>query len=173
MSSATDLLAGSSTWILDPARSRFSFENKSMWGLMNVSGHFGESTGEGRVEADGNATGRLDIKAASVATGIKRRDDHLRSADFFDAEHFPDITVTVEGVDPDGDALRVRAQLAIRGNTVALPLRVKATVLDDGTVELTTTATVDREQLGVSGNLVGMVSKTTTVSADAIFRRAG
>jgi polyisoprenoid-binding protein YceI len=173
MTSATDLLTASSSWVLDQSRSKFSFKNKSMWGLMNVNGHFDDSNGEGRVEADGKATGRLDIKAASVATGVKRRDDHLRSADFFDAEHFPDITVTVESVDPDGDALNVRAQLGIRGNTVALPLRVHAKVLDDGAVELSTTTTVDREQLGVSGNLVGMVSKTATVSADAVFRRAG
>ena len=119
-------------------------------------------------------SGHVAIKAATVTTGIKQRDNHLRSADFFDAEHYPDITVTVNGVDPaEGDELNVHADLSIRGNTIALPLRVRAQVLDDGAVRLTASTTVEREQLGVSGNMAGMVGKTTTLSADAVFRRAG
>ncbi len=174
MSTATELLNTPGNWSLDPGRSAFSFMNKTMWGLANVKGRFSAFSGDGRVDASGQVSGHVDIKAASVATGIKPRDNHLRSADFFDAEHHPDITVTVNGVDPaDGDELNVRADLSIRGNTVPLPLRVKAALLDDGSVRLTTTTTVEREQLGVSGNMIGMMGKTTTVLADAVFRRAG
>ena len=52
-------------------------------------------------------------------------------------------------------------------------MTVRAQVLDDGAVRLTATTSVEREQLGVSGNMVGMVGKTTTLSADTVFRRAG
>jgi len=177
MSTVSELLSRpeyAGQWTLVPDRSEFTFKNKTMWGLTNVAGRFNEFSAAGHITGDGAATGRVDIKAASLATGIKQRDKHLRSADFFDAEHSPDITVTVHGVDPgDGDELNVRADLSIRGNTVALPMRVRAEVTDDGAVRLTTTTTVEREQLGVSGNILGMVDKTTTLSADAVFRRAG
>jgi polyisoprenoid-binding protein YceI len=177
MTTATDLLNSTEavgTWTLDKNRSSFSFKNKTMWGLMNVKGRFTDFSGEGRVEPGGQVSGRIDVKAATVTTGIKQRDNHLRSADFFDAENHPDITVTVNGVDPDsGDELNVRAELSIRGNTVALPMRVRADVLDDGAVRLTTTTTVERDQLDVSGNMVGMIPNTTTLLADAVFRRTG
>jgi polyisoprenoid-binding protein YceI len=177
MSSVTELLNSPQavgTWTLDPNRSSFSFTNKTMWGLMNVKGHFTAFEGDGSVDAGGNVSGRIAIEAASVTTGIKQRDNHPRSADFFEAEKHPDITVTVSGVDTSdgGDGLNVRAELSIRGNAVALPLPARAEVLDDGAVRLTATTTVDRQQLGVSGNIAGMVGKTTTLLADAVFRRA-
>lgn len=177
MSTATELLQNPEAvgiWVLDHSRSSFEFRNKTMWGLVNVKGHFGAFNGEGHLDAGGKVSGRIDIKAASLTTGIKRRDNHLRSADFFDAEDYPDITVTVHGVDPaEGRELNVRADLSIRGNTVALPIRARGEVLDDGAVRLSTTTTVEREQLGVSGNMAGMLGKTTTLSADAVFHRAG
>ena len=177
MSSVTELLKDPQavgTWTLDPNRSSFSFTNKTMWGLMNVKGRFTEFSGEGHVDAGGKVSGRVDVKAASVTTGIKQRDNHLRSADFFEAENHPDISVTVNGVDPaEGDGLNVQADLSIRGNTVALPLPARAEVLDDGAVRLTATTTVDRDRLGVSGNIAGMIPRTTTLLADAVFRRTG
>jgi polyisoprenoid-binding protein YceI len=181
MSSITELLkspAAVGTWTLDPDRSSFSFANKTMWGLMNVKGRFTTFSGEGHVDAFGKVTGRIDVKAESVTTGIKLRDNHLRSADFFEAQKHPDITITVTDVEPaadsgGGDGLNVSADLSIRGNTVALPLPARADVLDDGAVRLTATTTVDREQLGVSGNIAGMMPKTTTLLADAVFRRPG
>ncbi|MCW2650798.1 MAG: hypothetical protein QOE41_2887 [Mycobacterium sp.] len=158
-------------WTLVPERSKFEFRNKTSWGLMNVKGRFTEFSGEGRVSPDGKVSGRVVIKAASLRTGIRQRDKHLRSADFFDAEHYPDIVVTVNGVDPaDDDEVNVRADLTVRGNTVALPFRARVATLDGGAVRVTATTTVDREQFGVSGNMVGMIGKTTTVSADAVFR---
>ncbi|HEY7054299.1 MAG TPA: YceI family protein [Mycobacterium sp.] len=173
MTTAADLLSSAGEWQLDPDRSSFTFTNKTFWGLSSVKGRFTGCSGAGRVEPDGRVSGRVDVKATTVATGIKRRDNHLRSADFFDAEHFPDITVAVTGADPaDSDELNVHADMSIRGNTIPLPMRVKAELLDDGAVRVTTTTTVERDQLGVSGNMIGMMPNTTTLSADAVFRRA-
>ena len=161
------------SWTLVPGRSRFDFKNKTFWGLTNVKGRFTDFSGEGQIGQDGKVSGKLVIKAASLQTGIRQRDNHLRSPDFFDAEHYPDIVVTVDGVDvAHDDAVNVRAEMTICGNTVALPLTASVARLDDGAVRLTTTALVKREQLGVSGNIAGMVGSTTTVSADAVFRRA-
>ena len=57
-----------------------------MWGAMTVKGQFAEVRGEGRVTEAGAVSGRIDIIAASLHTGIGKRDEHLRSADFFDVE---------------------------------------------------------------------------------------
>jgi len=164
--------ANAGDWTLVSDLSSFRFKNKTMWGLVSVKGSFREFAGEGQIGGQGGVTGRIVIKAASLRTGIGQRDKHLRSADFFDADNHPDITITVDGVEETGGALHVRAELTIRGNTVALPMRVEADFGGDGTVHLTGTTTVEREQLGVSGDLLGSVGKTTTVSADAVFRRA-
>lgn len=163
--------ANAGLWALVPEQSSFTFKNKTMWGLFDVKGKFTEFNAEGQIGGDGTVSGRVVIKAASVATGIKQRDKHLRSADFFDAEHYPDITITVNGVGSVADdEVNLRADLSIRGKTVALPMRVRPTVSDDGAVQLVTTTTVQRDQLGVSGNMIGMVGGTTTLSACAVFR---
>ncbi len=176
MSTVTTFLSPEAvgTWTLVPERSKIEFKNKTMWGLLNVKGRFTEFGGEGQIVYGGTVSGKIVIKAASPATGIRRRDIHLRSADFFDAENYPDIVVNVNGADPgDGNTVNMRADLTIRGKTVALPLQATVTTLDDGGVRVTATTTVERDQLDVSGNIAGMVGKTTTVSADAVFRRAG
>jgi polyisoprenoid-binding protein YceI len=75
-------------WNLDPARSIFAFRSKTMWGLMTVEGHFAEVRGGAQVTDTGAVSGRLDITAASLNTRNRTRDEHLRSADFFDVEKF-------------------------------------------------------------------------------------
>ena len=110
---------------------------------------------------------------ASLHTGIKRRDEHLRPADFFDVEKFPEISAIVSAADPaDGDTVDLRADIVIKGTSHPLPLHAAVAVLDDGAVRVSAQTSVDREQLGVSGNLLGMVVGATQLSADAVFVRA-
>src|SRR4051794_17550482 len=82
-------------WKVDPARSTIGFKAKSMWGLAPVKGRFKEFSGDGQITDAQTVFGRIDIKVASLDTGIRKRDDHLRSADFFEVEKFPDISVVV------------------------------------------------------------------------------
>lgn len=177
MSTITELLRSPEfvgTWTLVPDGSMFGFENKTMWGLANVSGRFTEFRGEGELTSNGTVSGRIDITAPSLTTKLGMRDRHLRSADFFDVEKYPDIVITVSGAEPtDGDELNLQAELSARGRTVPLPLRAKVEVLDDGGIRLRTKAAVEREELGVSGNMAGMMGKTTTLTAYAVFRREG
>jgi polyisoprenoid-binding protein YceI len=160
-------------WNLDPERSTVNFKIKNFWGLLNVKGRFTDVCGDGQVTGKGAVFGRIDIQAISLNTGIGKRDNHLRSADFFDVERFPEISVVVTAVEPtSGNAADLRATFTIKGVTAPVPLPVQIAVLDDGSVRLTAKTDLDRAQFDVGWNRLGMVGKTATVWADAIFVRA-
>ncbi|HEX7771277.1 MAG TPA: YceI family protein [Pyrinomonadaceae bacterium] len=69
------------------------------------------------------------IKAASVNTGIDRRDAHLRNADFFDVEKFPEITFKSERIEKKGKQFIAHGPLTMHGVTkqIALPFTVTGT----------------------------------------------
>jgi polyisoprenoid-binding protein YceI len=175
MSGVHDLLGSPDTagvWNVVPERSTIEFKAKSMWGMVPVKGRFNEFSGDGQVTGNGGVLGRVEVRAASLHTGIKRRDNHLRSPDFFDVERFPDITVEVTAAEPTGeDAADLRASLTVRGTTAPIDLPAKVTVLDDGSIRVAAQTTVDRAKFGVTGNLLGMVGQSATISGDLVFMR--
>ncbi|SON62785.1 Protein YceI [Mycobacterium simulans] len=160
-------------WNLVPDRSAITFRIKNMWGLLNVKGRFTDFSGTGQLTEKGEVTGRVDINVASLRTGIRRRDKHLLSADFFEADRFPQIAVVVTALRPTaGRAADLRASFTIKGNTEPVPLPVTVTELDDGSVQVSGAAKVDRSPFGVDWNRFGMIAETATVAADALFVRA-
>ena len=161
--------ASTGTWNLVPERSSFTFSNKTLWGLVPVNGRFTEVTGQGRISEDGQLSGRIQIRVASVKTGVGKRDEHLRSADFFDADNFPEITIDVTGIAADGS---LTATMRLRGIELPLPLTVSATTQGEGIVAVTARTKVDRTRWGIDGNMAGMIPTTTTLTADAVFTRA-
>ncbi|GAC1403181.1 MAG: YceI family protein [Mycobacterium sp.] len=175
MTSTQELLnntASVGVWKLDEQRSTIGFKSKAMWGLSSVTGRFTDFRGDGQITDAQTVCGRVDIRVASVDTKIRKRDNHLRSADFFEAEKYPDISVVVTGAEAiDGDTVDLRAELTIKGTTTAVPLRTKVTVLDDGAVRLSAQVTVNRTDFGVNGNLMGSMPDKATVSGDVVFRR--
>lgn len=159
-------------WRVVPEQSTIGFMCKSMWGLVPVKGRFNEFSGDGQINGGPTVFGRIDIKTASLETGIRKRDQHLRSADFFEVEKYPDTTLVVTSADAiDGDAADLRAQLTVKDTTKPLQLRAAVSVLDDGAVRVTTQATLSRKEFGVDGNMVGMVADKVTISGDVVFRR--
>lgn len=160
-------------WNLVPDRSSLTFKIRNFWGLLNVKGQFTDVTGDAQVTGKGKVFGRLDIKAASLRTSNSKRDAHLRSADFFDVEQFPEISVVVTAVEPTtGNGADLRATFTVKGVTEPLPLPAQITVLGDGSVRVTAKAQVDRDTFNLGWNRVGMIGKTATAAADAVFVRA-
>jgi polyisoprenoid-binding protein YceI len=160
-------------WNLVPDRSAITFKIRNMWGLLRVKGRFTEFSGDGQLTGNGAVYGRLDIHAASLHTGIGRRDRHLRSADFFDVERHPDISVVVTALQPTtGNAAELRASFTIKGNNEPVPLLVKVAELNDGSVRISGDTKVDRAQFGLGWNKLGVMSATATIAADTIFVRA-
>ena len=111
-------------WSVVPDRSSIRFENKTMWGAMKVRGAFTEFSGGGQIQDARTVAGRIDVKAASVDTGLGKRDEDLRSPSFFDVEKYPNITVAVSSGEPTGeDTVRLHADLTAKGITAPMLLR--------------------------------------------------
>ncbi len=166
--------ASTGTWTVVPDQSTIAVKAKSMWGVVPVKGRFTEFSGDGQITAPQTVSGRIDIKAASLRTGIRRRDEHLHSGDFFEAEKFPDISVLVTGAEAvDNDTIGLRAELTIKGTTKPLELKTKVTPVGDGGMRLSTQTTVNRQDFGVDANMMGMIGDNATISGDVVFRRTG
>jgi polyisoprenoid-binding protein YceI len=163
----------SGVWNLIPDRSAITFKIRNMWGLLNVKGRFTEFSGDGQLTGKGAVFGRLDIRTASLSTGIGRRDRHLRSADFFDVDRFGEISVVVTGIQPTkGRSADLRANLTIKGITAPLSLPATITELDDGSIRISGETKVDRSQFDLGWNRFGMIGATATAAAEAVFARA-
>jgi Uncharacterized conserved protein len=159
-------------WNLDTGQSSIRFENGTMWGALKVRGAFNDFSGHGEIKAANTVSGRIDIKAASIDTGLGTRDHDLRRSNFFDTDRYPDITVVVtSGESAGGDAARLNAELTVKGITGSLPLKVDITPLGEGGVRLNTETTVTRKQFAVEGNFLGMVGNKTKLKANLVFRK--
>ncbi|GAB1811698.1 YceI family protein [Mycobacterium sp. MUNTM1] len=159
-------------WNLAQDRSAITFKIRNMWGLVNVKGRFTDFTGDGQLTGKGAVFGRVDIRTASLDTGIGRRDKHLRSADFFDVDRFAEISIVVTAVQPTkGKAADLRTTFTIKGVTAEVQLPVTICELDDGSIRITGETKLDRDRFDLGWNRLGMVGSTATVAADAIFVR--
>jgi polyisoprenoid-binding protein YceI len=163
-------LAGA--WTLDGAKSTVGLSTKSVWGLVKVKGVFGQVTGAAVISATGEAAGTITVAAASIDTGVKKRDDHLRSADFFEAAKYPDITFSAASVALSGESATVTGTLTVRDQT--RPVTVSGTVAAHGTDEISLDAAlpVNRGHHGMSFNQLGMMSLDNIITIHAVFARA-
>jgi polyisoprenoid-binding protein YceI len=147
-----------------------TFRNKTFWGAATVKGTFSDVEGAGEVTPAHTVTGHLRIGAASLSTGIGRRDEHLRSADFLDVGNHPVVSVEVHGARVTGaDTLDLDATLTVKRIERRLDLPASAKLLDDGAVQITTHAEINRKEFGVDGNMLGMIPDTTRIEGDAVF----
>ncbi|MFD7497110.1 YceI family protein [Streptomyces sp. NPDC059832] len=118
------LAALTGDYAIDPAHSSIGFTVRHAM-VTNVRGTFGEH--EGSLKLDGsdpaNSTASIDVKIASVDTGISDRDGHLVSGDFFDAETFPLMTFrSTQAEQLGGDKYRVTGDLTIKDVTRPLAI---------------------------------------------------
>ena len=157
-------------WFLDPGKSSIRLQSRSM-GLIPVKGVFREVSGYGLISADGRVSGTVTVAAASVDTKNTKRDNHLRSADFFDSANSPDIVFTAAGLRPSGQGLEVAGTLTVRDRTRPLTFNATASVLDDGEVWLDAEVGINRADYGLTWNSLGMVSMHNTLTIHAVFIR--
>ncbi len=152
---STSLPAG--TWNVDPIHSSVEFHVKHL-GIATVKGQFKEFEGTLEVGPDG-ASARGSVKVASVDTREPQRDEHLRSADFFEADTYPQITFASTSITPlDADTFEVEGDFTIHG--VTRPLKLTATLEGTETdhqgnprVGLSATAQINRSDYEMKFNM--------------------
>ena len=104
---------------------------------------------------EANAT----IQVKSVNTGIEKRDNHLRTADFFEAAKYPEITFKTKRVEKSGDQTILIGDFTMRGVTkeVRLPVTLSGPVKDpqgNTRIGLEAKTTVNRKDYGMKFNAV-------------------
>jgi polyisoprenoid-binding protein YceI len=154
---ASPVLAGD-TYTVDRSHSETSFRVRHMMG--RVSGSFGDFSGTIQVDRERPEDSRVEfrIRTASIDTNNTRRDEHLRSPDFFDAAAHPEIVFTSTRVVPKGEnQFEVHGNLTMRGVTKALVLPV--TFLGEATdpggrvkASWETSTTLNRKEYGIVWN---------------------
>jgi len=172
-SQAASPLAGPASWQLDPAGSSATFQHKTIWGLVTVRGTFRQLSGSGEIAADGSASGRLVIEAASLDTGHGARDRHLRSADFFDAANHPQIVVEISRAAARGEAAAdIAGTLTVAGITRPITLAAGITAATEQAVTLTASGEFNRADFGMTWGRLGMIPGKAAVTVTARFTRA-
>jgi polyisoprenoid-binding protein YceI len=163
---------GSGDWTLDPAGSSVNFGVKHFWGLMTVHGQFDSLSGEGRVDPSGTVSGEIRIGAESVNTKNKKRDKHLRSGDFFDAEDHSTVTIDASGLIPAaGGELRGSITLNAAGHQQAVDAAVRVVAAAADAVTVRAEADVERAAFGMTWGPMKMTAPTAHAVVTARFVR--
>lgn len=156
---ATAAVAAPETFTVDKSHSSTTFQVRHM--MSRVHGNFGEFDGTITIDRENPSASSVafTIKAASVDTGSADRDKHLRGADFFETEKFPEITFKSVSVQPTRakDAFNVVGDLTMRGITrrVTLPVTFLGFLKDPWGNEkagFTVETTVNRKDYDINWN---------------------
>ena len=112
-------------WAIDPVHSDVSFLARHMM-VSKVRGSFTKFQGEivlGEDPLQSGATATIDLN--SISTNNEMRDNHIRSADFFEVEKYPEMTYRSTGIRPDGENFILDGELTLKGVTRQVPLTLE------------------------------------------------
>jgi len=148
-------------WKLDPTHSEVQFKVKHLM-ITTVTGYFKSFDLEVETETDDFTTAsRIEFTADinTINTNNQQRDTHLKSADFFDAENFPQIRFVGHQYKSDGDEGTLQGDLTIRGNTRPVTVNVEygGTVVDpygQTKAGFTVSGKISRKEFGLVWNAV-------------------
>ena len=115
-----------STWNIDASHSSVHFIARHMV-ITKVRGSFKAFSGTILLDDADMTQSKIDVSidAASIDTSEEKRDGHLKSADFFDAEKFPKLTFASKSITKSGDAYELKGDLTIHGVTKEVTLHTK------------------------------------------------
>ena len=113
------------TWTIDPAHSDVGLVIRHLM-ISNVKGHFTRFggrivTAEDPLKSEVTAT----IDMTSIDTANAARDEHLRTADFFEVEKYSAMSYRSTGIRPDGDGFLMEGELTLKGVTLPVPLALE------------------------------------------------
>jgi polyisoprenoid-binding protein YceI len=152
-------IAAATTWEIDPVHTTFQFSVRHMM-VSNVKGVFHKFSGSFEIDDKDLTKTRASavIDAGSIDTGIEKRDEDLRSANFFDVAKYPKITFASKRVVRVGNGYRMTGDLTIHGITreVVLDMEGLDTVIKDPWGNMrrgaTFTTKINRKDFGLTYN---------------------
>jgi polyisoprenoid-binding protein YceI len=138
----------SGDWRVVRARSELGFRTRIL-GLVPVRGRYTAFDGELHIDDAGAASGTLRVDAETVSTGIKKRDAHLRTSDFFAVERHPHLTFELTALTPNTDgAVTLGGTLHIRGRALPITTPVSVAVVGSSGLRIDADFEVDHRSAG-------------------------
>lgn len=148
------------SWKIDPAHTRVGFVIRHMM-IAKVRGRFESYDGSVDLDTDNLAASQVKgtVDVNSINTGDEQRDEHLRSADFFDVENYPQMRFRGTSIEAAGsDRYKLHGELTIKDVTKEVVLDVT----DEGQVQdpwgnrrwgFTASTKINRKDFGLSWNV--------------------
>jgi polyisoprenoid-binding protein YceI len=155
---AQDAKVGDSgAYVFDKAHSFIGFKVKHM-GLIEVPGYFRDFTGTVNFDSKdiSKSTVEFTAKATSVDTGVEARDKHLRTADFFEVEKYPELMFKSTKVEKKGDSWMLTGDFTLKGVTksITFPFQISGWLPADqrsgGKMGITAETSINRRDYGVN-----------------------
>jgi polyisoprenoid-binding protein YceI len=151
--------ATQSTWRIDPDHTQVWFSVRHMM-FATVKGQFPDVSGEVKLDEADPAKSSIDVKldAATIDTHNGQRDEHLRSADFFDVKAHPNLTFVSRRVESlGGSKYRITGDLQIRGTTREVVLDAEETgrgkdPWGQEKIGFVASGSIDRKDFGLTWN---------------------
>jgi polyisoprenoid-binding protein YceI len=177
MTAVTDLVTPvpegwiAGTWTIDPAHTTVSFAIRHL--MSRVRGTFSEVSGQIVTHPDlSGSTAAATLAVPSLSTGNEMRDNHLRSADFFEAERYPVILFTSTGLRPADGSCLMSGDLTIRDITRPVDLEIEFLGTDptglqgEARIGFSARGTISRRDFGINFGLAA--DGTKIVVADKV-----
>lgn len=149
MTTETHTTLPTGTWTIDPAQTTIAVTVKKL-GVLNIAAQLTATSGAIEVDSDNNVTGvEVIANAGSFSTGNDKRDEHVLSADFLDADNHADLVFRTGKVSPVANGYRAEGTFTAKGQESPANVSISdvAVGADQGT--FVATATLDRNVLGI------------------------
>jgi polyisoprenoid-binding protein YceI len=169
---ALPALAATSTWNIDPMHTNAEFRVRHL-GISTVQGEFTKISGTVQIDDTDitKSSVSVTIDATSVDTRVSKRDDDLKSPNFFDVAKFPMITFQSTSVAKTGDGLKVTGNLTIHGVTKEVTLDVSGptapiTAMGGQRRGISASTKINRKDFGITAD-AGMIGDDITIQIDS------
>lgn len=139
------------THVVDKAHSEINFVAESR--LLSAHGFFGKWDADVKLDANNwsNSSVAISIDAASINTRVDMRDNHLRSADFFDVAKYPTITFKSTSVKQlSATKAEITGDLTVKGVTKKVVVPASVVFYEKGAGRFRGALTINRKDFGVS-----------------------
>jgi len=162
----------SGRWVAVPTETTVTATVKNLK-FMTVDTTFDVTSAEVDL-TDDPATSKVEVvvDAKSFESGLSKRDEHVKSPDFLDADAHPEIRFVSTGVQRAGTAYVVEGKITLADTSVTASFGVAYRILDDDRVSFTATTQLDRRDLGLSRAPALLISHEVAIRVDGVATTA-